>query len=281
MKRKAAPITWYGGKFYLLSTLLPLLPPHTTYVEVFGGAAHLLFAKPPSPIEVYNDIDDHLVTFFRTLQRTDLFPTFLRQALLTLYSHEEYQTALYYFQQGQQEHNALMKAVMFWVIVNGSMSGRYMASWSVAVSHSRRGMPSKISRYFTSLECLQGAHRRLQKIIILQQDFRKVLHDWDSPDTFFYCDPPYVPETRKSPQQYVHEMSLQDHKDLVSVLLTLKGKVLLSGYAHPVYEPLEQTGWLRIDIPVYERVSNPRKTKKRSERLESLWVSPNLKRGLR
>ena len=31
-----------------VTKLLPLIPEHTTYAEVFGGGASLLFAKPPS-----------------------------------------------------------------------------------------------------------------------------------------------------------------------------------------------------------------------------------------
>lgn len=41
----------------MVAKLLPLIPPHKIYVEPFGGGASLLFAKEPSPVEVYNDID--------------------------------------------------------------------------------------------------------------------------------------------------------------------------------------------------------------------------------
>lgn len=64
------PLKWYGGKQYLASKLVHLIPPHHTYVEVFGGAAALLFAKPPelSQIEVLNDIDSGLINFYRVLR---------------------------------------------------------------------------------------------------------------------------------------------------------------------------------------------------------------------
>ena len=55
---------YIGGKYNLLKALLPLVPRHHIYVEVFGGAANLLFNKPPSPVEVYNDIDGELVNLF-------------------------------------------------------------------------------------------------------------------------------------------------------------------------------------------------------------------------
>lgn len=34
-----APFRYYGGKGYLYKKIIALFPPHTTYVEPFGGAA--------------------------------------------------------------------------------------------------------------------------------------------------------------------------------------------------------------------------------------------------
>lgn len=72
-----SPICWFGGKGLMVSKLLPLIPPHHIYVEVFGGGASLLFAKEPSPVEVYNDIDSGLVNFFRVLRDPEKFARFL------------------------------------------------------------------------------------------------------------------------------------------------------------------------------------------------------------
>ncbi|MEN6520331.1 MAG: DNA adenine methylase [Armatimonadota bacterium] len=59
--------------------------------------------------------------------------------------------------------------------------------------------------------------------------------------TLFYLDPPYIPETRKS-GKYRHEMTAEDHQELVEILLSIQGKVVLSGYNHPIYKPLEDDG---------------------------------------
>ncbi len=84
----AAPIAWYGGKARLASRIVDLLPRHATYVEAFSGAASVLFAKARVTLEVYNDIDSGLVTFFRVLrdQPTEL----ARRLRLTPYSREEF-----------------------------------------------------------------------------------------------------------------------------------------------------------------------------------------------
>lgn len=88
-----SPISWFGGKYYLAHKIIKLFPPHSIYVEPFGGAAHVLFAKEPSPVEVYNDIDSGLVNFFRVLRDPKSFGELALLCSLTPYSREEY----YYF----------------------------------------------------------------------------------------------------------------------------------------------------------------------------------------
>ena len=68
--RNATPFVWLGGKSRMVGTIIPLLPPHITYVEPFGGAANILLSKKPSTVEVYNDFSGLLVNFFRVLQNT-------------------------------------------------------------------------------------------------------------------------------------------------------------------------------------------------------------------
>src|SRR6266498_2702565 len=63
-----SPFKWAGGKSRLRNAIIELLPPHTCYVEVFGGAAWVLFGKPPSDVEVLNDIDQELINFFRVVR---------------------------------------------------------------------------------------------------------------------------------------------------------------------------------------------------------------------
>jgi len=241
-KRLRAPFRWYGGKHYMVNKLLPLIPKHHTYVEVFGGAANLLLAKEPSAVEVYNDIDSGLVNFFRVIRDKDKFKRFYEQVMLIPYSREEF----YYCRDTwRDEEDDILRAVKWFVAARQSFSGLLGVSWGYDVIGSSKGMAQSVSGWFSSIELLPEVSERFLRVQIEHNDFRKILKAYDTEETFFYLDPPYVLETRKC-KAYEHEMSLKDHEDLVDLLLHIKGKAMLSGYDHELYKPLEEAGWTKL-----------------------------------
>ena len=93
-KKYKSPISWYGGKFYISKKIIPFVPNHSVYVEVFGGAGHLLFSKTAARIDVYNDINEYLYKFFSIL-RNPIKNQKLRDALfLTPYSRKEFEMCM-------------------------------------------------------------------------------------------------------------------------------------------------------------------------------------------
>src|SRR5947209_4967208 len=88
------PFPWYGGKSALASLLVSLLPVHEVYCEVFGGSGALLFAKPPSPLEIFNDLDSGVVQFFRVLRDPELSAALQQALTFTPYAREEYYDCL-------------------------------------------------------------------------------------------------------------------------------------------------------------------------------------------
>ena len=78
------------------------------------------------------------------------------------------------------------------------------------------------------------------------QDWRVILDRYDGPETLFYCDPPYVHDTRSS-SRYAHELSASDHEELVTCLLGIEGMAIVSGYDHPIYRALDEAGWERYE----------------------------------
>ena len=82
-------IPWIGGKRRLAKHIIPLIQPHTCYVEPFAGAAAILFLKQPSKVEVINDINLDLVTLYRVVQHH--LEEFIRQFKWALTSRQMYE----------------------------------------------------------------------------------------------------------------------------------------------------------------------------------------------
>ena len=153
-----------------------------------------------------------------------------------------------------------------------SFSAEIGAGWSHVIKESKGGVAGSVQRWLSIIELLPDISARLLRVQIECLDFRKFLPKYDSSETLFYHDPPYVPSTRKA-GGYEHEMTEEDHEELVSILLELKGKSILSGYPNPIYQRLEKADWMRLDYDVACHASGK---SKKPRRTESLWLSPNL-----
>jgi len=256
----------------MVSKILPFLSAdHRIYVEPFGGGASVLFAKEPSALEVYNDLDLGLVNLFRVLRDLEKFTRFYHYASFTPYAREEWKSS----KDWADYTDDVVRAYKWFVLTRQSFSG-LRNSWSRVVSAGDRGITKTCSSWLSTLEMLPEIHYRLMRVQIENKDFRDILKDYDTAETLFYCDPPYVPETRRE-GGYNHELSMDDHQELVEILLGLQGKVVLSGYNHKVYEPLEKAGWQRTDFETYctatGRTKATRKIpKEQLKRVESVWV---------
>jgi len=266
----------------MVKKLLPLIPKHHTYVEVFGGAANLLLAKEPSAVEVYNDIDSGLVNFFRVIRDKDKFKRFYEQVMLIPYSREEF---YYCTDTWRDEEDDILRAVKWFVAARQSFGGKLGGSWGYGVTASSKGMAHRVSAWFSSIELLPEVSERFLRVQIEHNDFRKILKAYDTEETFFYLDPPYVLETRRGGEVYRNEMTLSDHEELVNLLLHVKGKAMLSRYEHSVYKPLEQAGWTKLVFEARCHVTGTTKgtkylqNKENAEKLkrtECVWLNYNV-----
>lgn len=276
----ASTISWYGGKGYLVHRLIPLIPDHRVYVEVFGGGAALLLSKAPSAVEVYNDIDSQLVNFFRVLKRPELFERLYRYLSLTPHSREEHAYAVRH--QHDEELDEVERAALFYIAAYQSINS-VPGSWSRSVWESRRGMPLKTAAWLSAVHRLPEIAERLLTVQIENLHFERVLESYDSPDTFFYCDPPYLISTRVVGGTYRHEMCESDHIRLLELLTGLKGKVMLSGYPNELYDRY-LSGWATADFDIACRstVGAPasRGSHSKSRRIERVWMNYSTSRGL-
>ncbi|CAB1129503.1 protein of unknown function [Candidatus Hydrogenisulfobacillus filiaventi] len=276
MGSMVAPLKWYGGKASMAPIVVRMLPPHRTYVEVFGGSAAVLFSKPPSTsdLEVYNDIDDGLVGFFRVLRNEDLFPRFARRCAPQPYNRAEFEA---WKGEGWRDPDPVEAAARWWFMVRAGFLALVDPShqgWSY-VKFATSANPA--ATWLRAVDLLPEWHARMRRVVVDRLDWRVCLDRYDGPDTLFYLDPPYPASTRTAPQAYRHEMAEADHAELVDRLRHLRGMAIVSGYAHPLYDALERDGWSGRRFARYLWAAAGRGDGRREERI---WLSPRCAKPL-
>ena len=265
-----SPINWFGGKYYMANDIINLFPKHRVYVEVFGGAGHILFKKEPSAIEVYNDIDSGLYLFFKIL-RDENKANLLKQKLdLTPYSREEF----YHCRDTWRDEQDDIEKVRKWYVTAMQSFSTNFSTWSHSKSKSRRGMSQAVSQWLGKIEDnLPKAVERLKVVQIENMDYKDLLKKYDGEDTLFYLDPPYIHKTRKMTYQYAHEMEDEQHEGMIDILLHIKGKAILSGYDNEIYNKLSNNGWKKVFLGEYEKRSEKASNESRSKGQEFVWIN--------
>lgn len=268
---QTTPLKYPGSKIGLSKIIIDLMPTHKCYVEVFGGSGAVLFNKPRSEIEVYNDLSGDIVNFFKVLRDN---PDALQERLEnTPYARKTWEEARDMIR-NQTYKNEVDWAWAVFVAHNQSMGGVITdkrGGWGFG--RVRNPTPDFTGR----LDQVAYFKERLRGVLIEALDFREVFDKYDAPETVFYLDPPYVPETRAVGTRvaYHEEMSELDHIDFVNRVLTLRGKVIISGYDHEVYKPFDNK-LTKIIIPVK---SSLRSDGRQVIRNEIIWCSAGITIG--
>lgn len=246
------PITFYGGKLQLVSTILPMIPSYRLYVEPYFGGGAVFFAKRPSYLEVINDINENLMTFYYVVKHQLLFDHLYERVQETLHSEALYKKAKrIFFRTDPMVDSQVNIAWATWVLTNISYSGSPVGGWKwdngTAGSHTGIVMEHYREQFTRKL------HERLQNVQISQRDAIEVIKQRDTADTFFYLDPPYPGCNQKHYKGFTDK----NLEELLVVLENIKGKFLLSNYARDVLvEKAQANGWhvFRKDMPL--RVTN-------------------------
>ncbi|MCY4465878.1 MAG: DNA adenine methylase [Chloroflexi bacterium] len=263
--KKRIAFGWYGGKFSHLDWLLPLLPETKHFCEPFGGSAAVLINREPAPVETYNDIDGELVNFFRVLREQK--DALIELIGLTPFSREEFELAI---NQGSVEISDLENARRFFVkarqVRTGLAQRASTGRWAHCILSSRSGMSGAVSRWLGSVEGLSEVAQRLLRVQIEHGNAIEIIERYDSEDTLFYCDPPYVHASRADTNAYRFEMNDQQHRELSRVLRGTSGYVALSGYECELMDEL-YFDWYITKAPV--RIIHSTK----QPRQETLWTN--------
>ncbi len=263
-KRRIA-FGWYGGKFSHLDFLMPLIPRDAThFCDVYGGSAAVLINLEPYPVETYNDLDSELVNFFAILR--DRGSELIEAIGLTPFSREELATAC----RPEKNLTRLERARRFFVRARQTRTGLAQTSsegrWAHCVLTSRAGMAGAVSRWLGSVEGLSEIAQRLLRVQIENAPAIEVIQRYDTAETVFYLDPPYVHAARGDAAAYGYEMSDREHEELAAILHRIRGRAVLSGYRNDLYDRLF-ADWRRVDGE--ERLCNSVRTPRR----ESVWLN--------
>ena len=268
--KKLIAFGWYGGKFSHLDWLLPLLPDCLHYCEPFAGSGAVLLNRDPSPVETYNDIDGEVVNFFKVLREHK--ENLIEQIALTPFSREEFSIAC----ELSPDLSPVERARRFYVrarqVRTGLAQTASVGRWANCKNTSRSGMSGVVSRWLGGVEQLDFIAERLLRVQIENRPATEIIKLYDSKDTFFYCDPPYIHETRGDTSSYGFEMNDNQHKELASVLNSIEGKAAISNYECKLMEDLYPSS-------KWQKVYSPEKTihSTKDKRQEVPWVNYEIK----
>ncbi len=221
-------IPYIGGKSYLSSWITSEFPENyqeSTYCEVFGGGGWVLFKKEPSYIEVYNDLNHNLVNLFNVIKNN--FEEFNHKANWTLHSRESYKEAKERLSD-DKFLNEVEQAMNYAITQIQSFSGSGN-SWGYQIT------AQKIvsGKWLPFLKRLHLINARLKRVQIESLDFEACIEKYDTPNTLFYLDPPYVDCENYYNKNNVN-FTREDHERLARALAKIKGRFVLSYYEHPL-----------------------------------------------
>jgi len=238
---------WMGGKSKIAKRLAALLPSHDCYVEVFAGAANLLFVKDRSKVEVVNDINSDLTTLFRVVRYHPR--EFMRELNLVGYSRVEFSAF-----RSQPGLTDIQRAARSFFIIKAAFGGKG------GTSHPYYGYSTMRRARFrrAAFAAVRRCHKRLDGVYIENLDYAECIRRYDRPHTVFYCDPPYL-----GTDGYRAAFKKPEHRRLANLLRGIKGRFLLTINDCPETRLLYR-GFSMIKLNVTYSVSRDKSPKARN-----------------
>lgn len=259
MEPRRPVLRWHGGKWLLAPWIISHFPKHQAYVEPFGGAASVLVRKEPSYAEIYNDLDGTVVGLFRVL-RSPRAGELIEALRLTPFARDEFAEA---YQEADDEVERARRLIIRSFMGFGSNGHNRSTGFR---ANSNRSGTTPAHDWVNYPDSLATVVARLSGVTIENKDAKAVMAQHDAPTTLHYVDPPYVFETRSDKgDDYAHEMTDDDHVELLTLLRALRGMVILSGYPCALYDDA---------LPDWRRIERKALADGAKERTEVLWINP-------
>ena len=248
-------MSWIGGKKALRDEIISRFPPdYKRYIEVFGGGGWVLFHKNPgNDFEVYNDRNPNLANLYRCVRdHPDELISELTYALNSRTDFEYIRKVM----KTPTEIPDVKRAAYFYQLIRYSYAS---------------GLDSYASQphsMWNNFPLITNACARLQKVVIENKDFEKLIDQYDRPESLFYCDPPYF-ET----EDYYEDVGFtkDDHIRLADRLSSIEGKYLLSYNDCPEIRELYEKRGARIES--ISRLSNIAQRYEAGKQYDELIIS--------
>lgn len=236
-----SPIIYYGGKSSMLTNILPLIPPHKVYTEVFFGGGSVFWAKKPSFNETINDKLDIVVNFYQVLKlQFDALWPLIDASCYSRTLHRQATSIV----MGKIKADTVKRAWAFWFSSNHSYGCKLGAGFKY--SNQQNQVPPQVmvnnKKAFTKL-----LQHRIEGCSIENKDALEVLISRNVADAFHYLDPPYP----GADQGHYRGYTWEEYHALLTLCETLKGRFMLSNYNSPMLDEfIQRNGWWKKEYKI-------------------------------
>jgi DNA adenine methylase len=262
-----APFAWPGGKTRSVKFILDLLPASDIYAEPFGGSAAVMLAKPPSKLDVYNDRFTGVAAFYKCLADAKLFNALLERLEVGLHSREYFEWCKETWAQCEDD----VERAARWYIMQRTSFGALGRNWGRNINP----MVNTGNKYHRKLDLFPTIHQRMKNVQVENCDYKQIFSDYDSYDTVFYVDPPYLGTDLNI---YKDKWSSQHQIELLKTIFNCNGFVALSGYDCKMNDlfPWDDKYEWNTAVSIKSTANNERNKKKteyaREQATEVLWI---------
>ncbi len=207
---------WVGGKRLLAKRIIEVINQvnHKIYVEPFTGMGGIFFRRDKAPrVEVINDINNNLINLFNIIKHhPDELMKELRYLLHSRTAFERYKLI------PDEALTDIQRSSKFLYSIKSSFAG-FGNNFGIDLKGGARFKAENLQPKIDAL------HKRLERAIIENLDYSKLIKKYDRKETLFYLDPPYY-----NTEDYYGKNIFQkdDFQTIAHILTTIKGKFILS-----------------------------------------------------
>lgn len=221
-------LNYPGSKWRIAKWIVDNMPSHQSYLEPYFGSGAVFFNKQKSLVETINDLDGRIVNLFRIMrERPDELAFLIKN---TPYARDEFENSLSVSSDSLEDARRML--VRCWFAIGGKTSSK--SGFRKLVSPNG---PYVVQDWAKMPMTISEAGSRLKEAQIENMDALALIEQSARPEVLIYADPPYLPSTRSS-KHYEHEYIESDHRDMLEVLKSHPGPVILSGYDSDLYRDI-------------------------------------------